>query len=615
MQSGATTFISSPYTGNRSDKLQQHERSSAHLQSTASHQESLLRAATGTTVVDVARKAALTTVDENAFMDALRCMYFLMKREIAHTTNFAELQSLCILLGNETLPTLQKAKNLNYLSKQTMGEMVAAIGLALEAEILDEVKSSKYFSIIIDEATDISVTKSLGLCVQYIDSEATVQVKALKLMEIKQGTADAITESIFDYLTASSLDQARLAGGASDGASVMTGPINGVVARIKVRVPLFLGTHCVAHRLSLAAVDASRDSRLVSSFQSLINEIYAFFSRSTVHTQHLREIEKAINDPLLKMTRATDTRWLSHQSAVDALRRSLLSVKLVLEQEAASGNAIALGLSLHLKKPTFVATLLVLSDVLAVLGNLSRCFQSNSLNLLSVKNLVSDCKAALSELKEHPLQGGYTCGIGDVLVSLGIPDPFNGESFVPQVQAYIGHLIANLEHRFPQLHSISLLGYLDPRNVHLANPVVISELANHFLLDGAQLWSEYLMYKSFTKRIDMPSGLTPVEAVTNAIHGPSSRDTMSALFPLISDLLARLAVLPATSAQAERVFSTMKRIKTAQRNRLNTTTLDHLIRVSMEGPKVEEWDPLPALRLWESWGNRKIETSNTAIRQ
>ena len=574
-----------------------------------------MRAATSTTVVDVGRIAAVTTVDENAFMDALRCMYFLMKREIAHTTNFEELQSLCILLGNKTLPTLQKAKNLNYLSKQTMGEMVAAIGFALEAEILDKVRSSKYFSIIIDEATDISVTKSLGLCVQYIDSEAAVKVKALKLMEIKQGTADAITESIFDYLSTSSLDQSKLAGGASDGASVMTGPINGVVARIKVKVPLFLATHCVAHRLSLAAVDASGDSCLVSKFQSLINEIYAFFSRSTVHTQHLREIEKAINDPLLKMTRATNTRWLSHQSAVDALRRSLVSVKLVMEQEAASGNATALGLSLHLKKPTFVATLLVLSDVLAVLGNLSRCFQSNSLNLLSVENIVSDCKAALCELKDHPLQGGYSKEIGDVLVTMGISDPFDRESFVPQIQAYIRNLIANLEHRFPQLHSISLLGYLDPRNAHLANAAVISELADHFLLDGAQLWSEYLIYKSFTKRVHMPSGVTPVEAVINAILGPSSRDTMSALFPLISDLLARLAVLPATSAQVERVFSTMKRIKTAQRNRLNTTTLDHLIRVSMEGPKVEEWDPLPALRLWESWGNRKIETSNTSIGQ
>ena len=73
-------------------------------------------------------------------------MYFLMKREIARTTKFAELQALCVLLGNTTL---QKAKNLNYLSKQTMGKMVTAIGLTLEADILKQIRSSPYYSIII----------------------------------------------------------------------------------------------------------------------------------------------------------------------------------------------------------------------------------------------------------------------------------------------------------------------------------------------------------------------------------------------------------------------------------------------------------------------------------
>ena len=43
-------------------------------------------------------------------------------------------------------------------------------------------------------------------------------------------------------------------------------------------------------------------------------------------------------------------------------------VKLVLEQIAAEGDATALGLSIHIKEPTFVATLLILSDVLEVLG-------------------------------------------------------------------------------------------------------------------------------------------------------------------------------------------------------------------------------------------------------
>ena len=53
-----------------------------------------------------------------------------MKQEIAHMTSFAELQSLCVLLGNTTLPLLNKVKNLNYLSKLMMREMVATVGLA-----------------------------------------------------------------------------------------------------------------------------------------------------------------------------------------------------------------------------------------------------------------------------------------------------------------------------------------------------------------------------------------------------------------------------------------------------------------------------------------------------
>lgn len=72
---------------------------------------------------------------------------------------------------------------------------------------------------------------------------------------------------------------------------------------------------------------------------------------------------------------------------------------------------------------------------------------------------------------------------------------------------------------------------------------------------------------------------------------------MNASFPLISDVLYRLSVLPATSAQAEQLFSAMNRVKTAQRNRLKTATLSVLICVSTEGPQLHEWDPTPAMKL------------------
>ena len=69
-------------------------------------------------------------VDEKAFMDGLRCMYYLNKREIAHTTNFASLKELCMLLGNDSLPLLRTGANVNYNSEQAMAEMVEAIGVA-----------------------------------------------------------------------------------------------------------------------------------------------------------------------------------------------------------------------------------------------------------------------------------------------------------------------------------------------------------------------------------------------------------------------------------------------------------------------------------------------------
>ncbi len=168
-------------------------------------------------------------------MDGLRCMYFLNKKEIAHTTNFADLKALCVLLGNETLLFLTKGANLNYQSEQTMAEMVEAIGVSLEEQILLDVSASPYFSIIIDKATDISVSKQLGICIQYLSNSGKISVRYLKLIELSKGTADVITDAILQYLTSQApvpLEIQRMAGGSCDGASVMVGAHNGVVSRL-----------------------------------------------------------------------------------------------------------------------------------------------------------------------------------------------------------------------------------------------------------------------------------------------------------------------------------------------------------------------------------------------
>ena len=50
----------------------------------------------------------------------------------------------------------------------------------------------------------------------------------------------------------------------------------------------------------------------------------------------------------------------------------------------------------------FVAELLVLSDLLAILGNLSRTFQIEGLNLISMEQLITSFLTSLSDLKADP---------------------------------------------------------------------------------------------------------------------------------------------------------------------------------------------------------------------
>ena len=74
--------------------------------------------------------------------------------------------------------------------------------------------------------------------------------------------------------------------------------------------------------------------------------------------------------------------------------------------------------------------------------------------------------------------------------------------------------------------------------------------------------------------------------------------TVRALYPNLSKLAKVCLILPVSTADCERSFSTMKRVKTDLRNRINTSTLDTLMRIRIEGPSLSEFDFDTALNSW-----------------
>ena len=62
-------------------------------------------------------------------------------------------------------------------------------------------------------------------------------------------------------------------------------------------------------------------------------------------------------------------------------------------------------------------------------------------------------------------------------------------------------------------------------------------------------------------------------------------------------LVELLFVLPVSNAHVERLFSLMNRIKTDGRASLSKDRLSSLIRICMEGPLPEDFDPMSPIKL------------------
>ena len=180
------------------------------------------------------------------------------------------------------------------------------------------------------------------------------------------GKAVTITDSVCGDLA---FDMQKCCGLGSDGASVMLGSRGGVSKLLKDQVPFLIANHCVAHRLALAA---GQSANAISYFKDILDQLYRY---SAVSSAGLKQIQEILNDPQIKLTQAKDVRWLSHDKAVQNLRRCLPSVITSVEREAEErNNAEAAGLAAFVKTYKFVAALYMFSDVLPPTSCFISCF-------------------------------------------------------------------------------------------------------------------------------------------------------------------------------------------------------------------------------------------------
>ena len=173
-----------------------------------------------------------------------------------------------------------------FTSPDIQNEILQIMAITIQRKISSEI-CGKWYTIMVDETTDISNTEQMVFCLRYVDSCLEVHEDFIGLHSLQSTTAEVIVTIIKDIL----LRMGLLIGLCSyDGASTMAGSKSGVAKKIMDLEPKALYTHCYGHALNLAVQDSIKHVKIMKDTLDTTHEIIKLIKRSPKREEIFKKI-------------------------------------------------------------------------------------------------------------------------------------------------------------------------------------------------------------------------------------------------------------------------------------------------------------------------------------
>lgn len=155
----------------------------------------------------------------------------------------------------------------------------AVVAPAFLTELVRDIGESPY-ALIVDEATDVSVSKFLGMCVRFFSKERKHFVTDfLGLVLVRDCTGKGLSDATKEYLKTIGLPLNQLEAVGCDGAPVMVGQYNSYYTHMKEDVPNLRLFKCVCHSLDKCAEHAYKKVPDEPNF--ILTNAYNWFAHSS----------------------------------------------------------------------------------------------------------------------------------------------------------------------------------------------------------------------------------------------------------------------------------------------------------------------------------------------
>jgi hypothetical protein len=471
-------------------------------------------------------------------------------------------------------------------------EILQLLSNSIVRSIASSVRESGSFALIVDGTQDVSKKEQLSICLRYVDEQLFPHEVFVGMYEPPSTTGEDLARSVGDVLIRLNLPFAALRGQTYDGASNMSGQYKGCQALINEKQPLALYTHCGAHVVNLVAQTVSEVVVPIRDAIQSLHELGCLFSQSIKCRSSFKNIVETDHDitKLKQIRPICPTRWLVRVPAISAVLDQYDSILLCLDEMSAtpSGTHVAARASGLLAVFSAPATLLCLKMALKILGPLEMLNRSLQSRYQTVAGMCSAVEEMVETLLSFRTEDDFDRILSDTnavcqtldLETLKVPRQrkpptrYTGPAtahvaatvkdyYRPQFFTLIDTAVQQLKERFG--NSVGLTKFRSIEHILLSGNVDKEVLSPYTELDVNDL---ELQLQLFRRKRPTNS----VDEVACALRAmlPETRGEYSEVDKLVRILI----VCPASSAEAERSFSALRRLKTWLRSTMTQTRLN-----------------------------------------
>lgn len=306
----------------------------------------------------------------------------------------------CIMIAAEKIcpENVSKLSNLS-LNRMTIQRRIENISDDLSDQLQNAASRFKYFSLAVDESTDISSTAQLLLFVRGINENFEITEELVGLSSLKGTTTGAdILKYILEKCISQKLDIKNIVSITTDGAPSMTGVRNGMVSLLRQhlgdRAIELINYHCIIHQEQLCAKELGFD-RLMKLVTDAINFIR---SKGLNHRQFkdILESNDALHNDLVYYC---EVRWLSRGEALRKFADLFDEIIAFLEEK---GKPTRL-----LKEESFRSDLAFLVDITEHLNQLNKKLMGKDKFITELVNSVAAFKLKLQLFSRQLAQQNF----------------------------------------------------------------------------------------------------------------------------------------------------------------------------------------------------------------